>query len=109
MPHALPDNRFHLAWFLNFVADAWNDPWGSDGMPWTGDFYIEMAQDLERAGFDYVILEDKLMVADAFGADMAADLKHGIAPKHDPAPLATLLAYTTSRLGIVPTMSTSFY
>jgi hypothetical protein len=25
--------------------------------PWTGDFYIEMAQSLERAAFDYIILE----------------------------------------------------
>jgi FMN-dependent oxidoreductase (nitrilotriacetate monooxygenase family) len=101
--------RFHLAWFLNFVPDAWNDTWGSDGEPWDGGFYIEVAQALERACFDYMILEDKSMVADAYGGTMEMDLKHGIAPKHDPAPLASLLSYTTSRLGIVPTLSTSFY
>jgi FMN-dependent oxidoreductase (nitrilotriacetate monooxygenase family) len=101
--------RFHLAWFLNFVADEWNDTWGSDGEPWDGGFYIEMAQALERAGFDYLILEDKLMVSDAYGGTMAMDLKHGITPKHDPAQLATLLAYCTKRLGIVATLSSSFY
>jgi FMN-dependent oxidoreductase (nitrilotriacetate monooxygenase family) len=103
------DKRFHLGWFCNFVADEWNGPYGSDGDPWTGDFYIEMAQSLERAAFDYIILEDKCMVSTAYGGTMEMDLKHGIAPKHDPAPLATLLAYTTKRLGIVATMSTSFY
>ena len=49
------------------------------------------------------------MVSDAYGGSMHADLKHGIAPKHDPAPLATLMAYCTERLGIVPTLSSSFY
>jgi FMN-dependent oxidoreductase (nitrilotriacetate monooxygenase family) len=102
-------NRFHLAWFCNFVADSWMDTWGSDGEPWDGEFYIEMARDLERACFDYMILEDKLMVSTAFGGTMEADLKHGVAPKHDPAPLATLLSYCTKKLGIVATLSTSFY
>jgi FMN-dependent oxidoreductase (nitrilotriacetate monooxygenase family) len=102
-------SRFHLGWFLNFVPDAWNETWGSGGSPWDGRFYIEMAQALERACFDYVILEDKLMVSDAYGGTMEADLKHGVAPKHDPAPLATLMAYCTERLGIVPTLSSSFY
>jgi len=105
----MPAERFHLAWFLNFVADAWNGPWGSDGMPWDGEFYIEVAKDLERAGFDFVVIEDKLMVSDAYGGSTEHNLKHAIAPKHDPVPLATLMAYNTSRLGVVPTMSTSFY
>jgi len=102
-------NRFHLGWFLNFVPDAWNETWGDGGLPWDGEFYIEMARDLERACFDYVILEDKLMVSDAYGGTMEMDLKHGITPKHDPAPLATLLAYCTTRLGVVATLSSSFY
>ena len=105
----MPAEKFHLAWFLNFVADSWNGQWVSDGMPWDGQFYVEIAKDLERAGFDFVILEDKLMVSDAYGSSMEHDLKHGIAPKHDPVPLATLMAYETSRLGVIPTMSTSFY
>ena len=103
-------DRFHLAWFLNFVTDDWRGPWGSAGKDWaTGDFYVEMGRDLERAGFDYMIIEDKLMVSDAYGGTMAADLKHGVTPKHDPVPLAVLVAQATRRLGVVATMSTSFY
>jgi FMN-dependent oxidoreductase (nitrilotriacetate monooxygenase family) len=98
-----------MGWFLNFVADEWNGPWGDGGRDWTGDFYVEMGRDLERAGFDYMIIEDKLMVSDAYGGSMEVNLKHGIAPKHDPVPLAILVAQATSRLGVVPTMSTSFY
>jgi FMN-dependent oxidoreductase (nitrilotriacetate monooxygenase family) len=105
----MPAKPFHLAWFLNFVTDDWNGTWGDGGQDWTGDFYVEMARDLERACFDYVILEDKLMVSTAYGGTMEADLKHGVNPKHDPVPLAVLMAQATSRLGLVPTMSTSFY
>jgi FMN-dependent oxidoreductase (nitrilotriacetate monooxygenase family) len=102
-------NKFHLAWFLNFVADEWNGTWGDGGRDFTGDFYVEMARDLERAKFDYVLIEDKLMVSTAYGGTMEYDLKHGVNPKHDPVPLAVLMANATARLGVVPTMSTSFY
>jgi FMN-dependent oxidoreductase (nitrilotriacetate monooxygenase family) len=102
-------DRFHLAWFLNFVTDDWDGRWGSGGQDMSGDFYVEMAKDLERACFDYVIIEDKLMVSTAWGGTMENDLKHGVNPKHDPVPLAVLMAAGTSRLGVVPTMSTSFY
>jgi len=94
---------------MNFVADEWNNNWGAGGVDWTGEFYIEMGKALERACFDYMIIEDKLMVSDAYGGSMEADLKHGVNPKHDPVPLAVLIAQATSRLGVVPTMSTSFY
>ena len=101
---------FHLAWFMNFTPDDWNTPLASGGMPWDGQFYIEMARNLERACFDYIMIEDTLMVSEAYGGSMDAYLKHAImAPKHDPAPLAAIMALSTSKLGIVATMSTSFY
>src|SRR5882757_7939857 len=102
-------NMFHLGWFLNFVADEWNGNWGDGGRDFTGDFYVEMAKDLERAKFDYVLIEDKLMVSTAYGGTMENDLKHGVNPKHDPVPLAVLMAAATSRLGVVRTMSTNIY
>jgi hypothetical protein len=69
---------FHLGWFLNFVADEWNGNCGDGGRDFTGDFYVEMAIDLERAKFDYVLIEDKLMVSTAYGGTMEHDLKHGV-------------------------------
>src|SRR6185437_771765 len=101
--------KFHLRLFLNFVADEWNGTWGDGAKDFTGDFYIEMAKSLERACFDYILLEDKLMVSTAFGGTMQYDLKHGVNPKHDPVPLAVAMLMATSRIGVVPTMSTSFY
>lgn len=102
---------FHLGWFTNFTADEWNGPFCNGGSPWDGKFYVEMAQALERACFDYLMFEDKLAISEAYGGTSEIYLKHalGFAPKHDPAPLAALIGGSTSRIGIVATLSTLSY
>ena len=105
----MAQKKFHLGWFMNFVADLWNEPFASGGLPWNGQFYIDMARSLERACFDYIMVEDKLCVSESMGGTAEIYLKHGLAPKHDPAPLAALMGHATSRLGIVITMSTLGY
>jgi FMN-dependent oxidoreductase (nitrilotriacetate monooxygenase family) len=103
--------KFHLGWFTNFTTDEWNGPFANGGSPWDGKFYVEMAQALERACFDYLMLEDKLMISEAYGGTSEVYLKHalGMVPKHDPAPLAAVIGAATSRLGIVATLSTLGY
>jgi len=59
--------RFHLGWFTNFTAGNWEHTFSHGGSPWDGKFYVEFAQALERACFDYMILEDTCMVSDAYG------------------------------------------
>jgi alkanesulfonate monooxygenase SsuD/methylene tetrahydromethanopterin reductase-like flavin-dependent oxidoreductase (luciferase family) len=104
-------DKFHLGWFVNFTLNAWNTPWAdSAGPDWKGGFYVDLARALDRAGFDSIILEDTLMLPEAYGGSMAAPLKHGVfTPKHDPLPLVPLMAQATTGLGIVATMSTTFY
>ncbi|MDB5775460.1 MAG: FMN-dependent oxidoreductase, nitrilotriacetate monooxygenase family protein [Herbaspirillum sp.] len=103
--------KFHLGWFTSFALDQWNHPFSSGGgKPWDGKFYIEMAKTLERACFDYLMLEDTLMVSDSYGHSTEIYLKNGImAPKHDPAPLAALIGAATTNIGIVSTLSTLAY
>jgi FMN-dependent oxidoreductase (nitrilotriacetate monooxygenase family) len=103
--------KFHLAWFTNFVVDEWNEPLASaGGNPWAGDFFVDFAKSLERACFDYIMLEDTLMVSDAYGGTSEAYLKGAIqVPKHDPMPLTAVMASQTTRLGVVATMSTLGY
>ncbi len=97
----MADTRFHMGWFMNFTTN---------GMPWNGKFYIEMAQAMEKACFDYIMIEDTLMVSEAYGGTSEAYLKHAtMAPKHDPAPLAAIMAAATSKMGVVATMSTTFH
>jgi FMN-dependent oxidoreductase (nitrilotriacetate monooxygenase family) len=101
---------FHLGWFMNFTPDEWHEPFGQGGSPWDGQFYIEMARTLERACFDYIMIEDKLMVSETYGGSAEAGLRGGVmVPKHDPAPLAVAMGMATSRLGVVATMSTLAY
>jgi long-chain alkane monooxygenase len=98
---------FHLAWFTNFTPGDWMSPFSHGGSPWDGKFYVEMAQAMERACFDYIILEDTLMVSEAYAGTSEATLKHCLqVPKHDPIPLAAMIASNTSRMGVVATMST---
>ena len=99
--------RFHLAWFTNFTAGNWDGTFSHGGSPWDGRFFAEMAQALERARFDYVIYEDKLLVPEAHRGSTETTLKYAQqVPKHDPVPLATMVAAMTSHIGVVPTMST---
>src|ERR1700731_627559 len=100
--------KFHLGWFTSFVVDEWNEPLASaGGNPFTGDFYIEFCKALERACFDYFMIEDTLMVPETYGGNARIALKGAVqVPKHDPVPLAPVLASHTRHLGIVATMST---
>ncbi len=101
---------FHLAWFMNFSVDDWNAPFSAGGKPWDGNFYVDMAKAMERACFDYIMLEDTLMISEAYGHSMEVYLKHALmGPKSDPMPLAALIASKTSNLGVVATMSTMAY
>jgi long-chain alkane monooxygenase len=88
------DHVFHMGWFLGngFGIKPWR------GSPWVGqmahewmkpDIYRDMATSLERAGFDYILVEDTCMIEDVYGGSMKTTLNHGIlAPKNDPCRLS---------------------
>ena len=72
--------------------------------------YIDLVRAMERACFDYVMIEDGSFVPDAFQGSPEWYLHNAYAvPKHDPMPLVPLLAQGSSHLGIVATMTTGFY
>src|ERR1700730_14778201 len=97
---------FHLAWFTNFTAGNGDGTFSHGGSPWDGRFFVDMAQALERACFDYVIYEDKLLVPEAYRGSTETTLKYAQqVPKHEPVPLPAMVAAATSRLGVVATMS----
>ena len=104
------DKRFHLGWFTYFGQNAWNDPLGAAPDPWTGDLHLDLARAMERACFDYMLIEDTLSIPSAFRQSMDTYLKHGImVPKHDPVPLTAILGSVTRNLGLVTTLSTMAY
>ena len=102
--------KFHLGWFTSFAVDEWNDTFGAGGSPWDGTFYVDLAKAMERACFDYLMIEDTLMLSEAYGGTSETYLKSAVmVPKHDPAPLAALIGAATTHLGIVSTLSTMAY
>jgi FMN-dependent oxidoreductase (nitrilotriacetate monooxygenase family) len=104
---------FHLAWFLQGSSvQAWGEPWtGHIGTSWERpELFLDMARSLERACFDYILLEDSSYVGESFGGSTELYLKHGIAvPRQDPSVVAALMTQVTSRIGIVPTFGTYAY
>ena len=99
---------FHLGWFANARPHGWtptgSDRWaGNDILPeqWeTGEFLIDFAKSLERACFDYIMLEDHVVLHDD---------RENIEPRLDPMPVLAVLAAHTKHLGLIGTFSTSFY
>jgi FMN-dependent oxidoreductase (nitrilotriacetate monooxygenase family) len=104
------EQRFHLGWFTYFGQSAWNEPLGSPPEPWAGDLHLDLARAIERACFDYMLIEDTLSIPFAYKRSMETYLKHGImVPKLDPVPLTAILGSVTRGLGLVTTLSTMAY
>ena len=109
-------DHFHLAWFLSqgYGPKTWRGPWpGSDSdvkrwmMP---DLFLDLARGMDRACFDYMIIEDSSMVPYSYKGSHDTYLKYAASsPKLDPAVLVPYLAQATKHLGLVPTLSTSEY
>ena len=105
---------FHFGWFVGkgYSPHGWNHPWtGNIGNDWMEpDIYMDLARAMERACFDCMVIEDGSFIADAFQGSPEWYLHHAFSvPKSDPLPLVPLLGYVTKKLGIIPTITTSFY
>jgi FMN-dependent oxidoreductase (nitrilotriacetate monooxygenase family) len=106
-------NAFHLAWFLQGSSiQAWGAPWtGNIGDEWmSADMFLDLARSIERAGFDYMLLEDSIYVGENHHTGRDFFLQRGMSiPRQEPSVIATMMAMATTRLGIVPTLSTFAY
>lgn len=102
--------KFHLGWFTGFSSTLWQAPFSDDGRPWSGQFFVELAKTLERSFFDLLMFEDDLAVSETYGGNPDFHLKSGfMSPKGDPVLLSAVIGASTSKLGIVSTMSTLAY
>ena len=105
---------FHMGWFVaqGYGVHGWNQPWtGNIASDWMKpDIYVDLARSLERACFDYIMLEDGQLVPDSYGSSSEWFLKSAwMVPKNDPMPLVPLIGQATKNIGIVATLTTSFY
>jgi FMN-dependent oxidoreductase (nitrilotriacetate monooxygenase family) len=103
-----------MGWFVGsgYSVQSWGDTWSGVGRKeWMkADLYIDMARSLERAGFDYMMFEDGLLVPDTYQGSMEHYLAAALeTPRNDPTALIGILGRETKHIGLIPTMSTSFY
>lgn len=103
---------FHMGWFLSYQVQSWRGTWsGAGATEWVKpDLYADMANSLERAGFDYLMFEDGSFVPDSYGSSPDYYLRNGvIAPKHDPLALIAAISGRTRNIGLIATVTTTFY
>lgn len=103
----------HFGWFVGhgFGVQGWGTSGYGIGYDWKKpDLYQDAVRTFERAGLDLFIIEDSLTVPDTYGGSSEVSLAQAsFAPKHDPLALVPYLLSATEHLGIVPTISASFY
>lgn len=109
----MPAKPFHLAWFLQGSSiQAWGEPWiGNVSEDWmSADMFMDLCRAIERACFDYMLIEDSIYVGEMWQQSREIYLKNGMSiPRQEPSVIATLMAAATTHLGIVPTLSTFAY
>ncbi|MGE0222999.1 MAG: NtaA/DmoA family FMN-dependent monooxygenase [Acetobacteraceae bacterium] len=105
---------FHLAWFISkgYGPKGWRNQWsGPDPAGWVKpDLLVSLAQNLERAAFDYVMIEDSCNIPYTYKNSHETYLRYAVdSPKLDPSVLAPFMIQATSKIGIVTTLSTTEY
>ncbi len=104
---------FHLAWFLQGSSiQAWGEQWsGNISEEWmSAEMFLDLARSIERACFDYLLIEDSIYIGQNWQNSRDMFLRNGMSvPRQEPSVIAALMAAATSRLGIVPTLSTFAY
>lgn len=106
-------NRIRLAWFLDgHVPYDWRNTFSREHTDGWADpeFFVDLARSLERAKFDYILVEDTSFVPANHNESYDACLTHGIAvPKLDAISLMSFLLNATNTIGVVGTLSTTEY
>jgi len=101
----------HFGWFLarGFGPQGWGHPYLDWDWDWTRpELYQQSARELERAGFEFVLIEDAPSLGSAATIDLR--IRHAFGgPKLDPLLLAPYLFQATERLGVIPTVNPAAY
>ena len=85
---------------------AWRDPSGRPAELFTPGYWTDLARTAERAGVDFLTIEDALGLQSSsfWGVDDRTDQVRG---RLDALLIASLIAPATSRIGLVPTVTTT--
>ncbi|WKB54694.1 LLM class flavin-dependent oxidoreductase [Eleftheria terrae] len=102
-------NAFQMNAASHQSPGLWRHPRDHSHRYTRAEHWIELAQLLERGGFDAVFLADVLGVYDVYEGSAAAALRGGVqVPLNDPLALVPLMAQATRTLGFAVTCTLSY-
>ena len=102
-------NAFQMNTPSHQSPGLWRHPRNDSAGYASAGYWVELAQLLERGGFDAIFLADVLGAYDVYGGSLDAALKHGVQlPLNDPLALVPLIAHATTRLGIGVTAAVTY-
>jgi len=102
-------NAFQMNTPSHQSPGLWRHPRADSERYLTPGYWVELAQTLERGGFDAIFLADVLGVYDVYRKGPDAALRHGVqVPLNDPLALVPLIAHATTRLGIGVTAALTY-
>lgn len=112
----MSSRQIHLAAFLIAGNGAhshalWRHPLGQRGGFLDPDYYLRIAQVLERGLFDLAFFADRLAMSDRYGEDLETGARYGDqdATRLDPILVVSLMAAATRHLGLGATRSTTYH
>lgn len=109
MPKQIRLNAFEMNCVAHQSPGLWQHPRDRSKDYARLDYWVELAQTLERGKFDGLFLADVLGVYDVFGGTADAALKHAIqVPVNDPLLLVPAMAQATRHLGFGVTVNLSY-
>jgi len=109
MPKQIRLNAFEMNCVAHQSPGLWQHPRDRSKDYARLDYWVELAQTLERGKFDGLFLADVLGVYDVFGGTADAALKHAIqVPVNDPLLLVPAMAQATRNLGFGVTVTLSY-
>ncbi|MBO1326662.1 LLM class flavin-dependent oxidoreductase [Acetobacter sp. TBRC 12305] len=102
-------NAFTMATVSHLNYGLWRHPRDRTHRYTSVEYWVELAQSLDRAGFDCLFIADALGLIDVYGGSPEASLRHGIqSPLIDPLLLVSAMAAATRHLGFGITLSTTY-
>ena len=93
---------------LGYHYAAWRHPRVPAGGNMEFRHFVHCAKLAERGKFDLIFLADSSAVRDLDNHAIARDMEHQLV-KHEPIALLAAMSTVTSRVGLVPTASTTYY
>ncbi|HWL84482.1 MAG TPA: LLM class flavin-dependent oxidoreductase [Polyangiaceae bacterium] len=97
---------------MNHTVGSWRHPRNNaQGYSFAEpEMWQEVARTLERGKFDGIFFADQLAAYDTYEGSRDATIRHAVQfPIHDPLLLIPMMAAVTSRIGLLSTLSVSYY